>query len=285
MSLFKAIENILGKKILRHSSVSGGDINQAYLVETTSDKFFVKANGAPFALSMFKAEVEGLAAIAATNTIRVPDVLDCGESEEGAFLLMEYVEVGAARQSSWKELGESLASLHMNHADLFGFPTDNFIGSLPQSNSTHDNWLNFYKKERIDPQLDLAYRRNRLSNSTFAQVEEIFGSAAQIFPEEKPSLIHGDLWNGNFLFDQKGIPCLIDPAVAYAHREMDLAMSRLFGGFHSDFYEAYHKTYPLKPGFEDRMELYQLYYLLVHVNLFGGSYIQSVQQILDKFSS
>ena len=283
MNIIYKIETVLKTKVLNTVSVTGGDINEAFKIETDKGFYFLKTNDSPHALSMFKAEVEGLAEIGQTEVIRVPKVIACEEDSGTGFLILEFIEPQNPTRESWEKLGQQLASLHQHTAEQFGFEFDNFIGTLPQSNQPQDSWLTFYKEERIRPQLDLAYRRNRLSNATFAQFEDLFVMAESIFPEEPASLIHGDLWKGNFLFDQNGAPVLIDPAVAYGHREMDIAMTKLFGGFDDRFYAAYEEAYPLEPGFVDRMELYQLYYLLVHVNLFGGNYIASVERILSKF--
>ena len=165
----------------------------------------------------------------------------------------------------------------------FGLDHDNYIGSLPQSNHQHTSWVEFFIEERLEKQIALAKNSGALNNSTIQQFNNLFKRLKEIIPEEKPSLLHGDLWNGNYMLAADGCACLIDAAVYYDHREMDLAMTRLFGGFPEEFYESYHETFPLSSGFEERVDIHNLYPLLVHVNLFGGSYISQVKSVLSRF--
>ncbi len=283
ISLAGQIQSILGAEILGLKPVAGGDINQALVLETSVKRFFLKVNTAPKANRMFEAEASGLALLAASNTIRIPEVLGFGDTPEGAFLLLEYIEPGFRPDGFWEEFGSALAELHRHSADNFGLESDNFIGSLPQSNQRHETWPDFYINERLQPQLDIANQQNRLQPTDFQAFERLFRRLAELCPAEPPALVHGDLWSGNFLCDSNGQPVLIDPATSYSHREMDLAMSRLFGGFDRTFYRSYEQAWPLAPGFEQRLPIYQLYYLLVHVNLFGGGYVDSVRSVLKQF--
>ena len=263
--------------------VSGGDINQAALVTTNQGDYFVKYNDHDAALAMLKAEAFALEKLKAANAIAIPEVYHCGQAGGSAFLIMQYIESEIAERGLWEVFARQLADLHRNTALQFGWEEDNFIGTLPQRNSKHDSWISFYIHERIDPQLKMAVEDGKISPSVVAQFQKLYAQAGALFPVEPPALIHGDLWAGNFITAYNQTPYLIDPAACYAHREMDIAMAHLFGGFHPFFFESYHEAFPLALGFYDRLPLYQLYYLLAHVNLFGGSYVQSVLRILEKF--
>ncbi len=280
----QACSEILKADIQTVEQLGGGDISQARLLHTSKGKFFIKINTAPEAGEMFETEAKGLQLLANSNTIRTPHILAYRQSSGQSFLLLEYIETGYRKEGFWQEFGTSLAALHKNTAPQFGLDHCNFIGSLPQSNSFHDNWAEFYTNERLQPQMELAISSNKMSNSDAHLIEKLYMKLPSICPNELPSLTHGDLWSGNFMMSIDGHPVLIDPAVSYAHREMDLAMSRLFGGFNRAFYNSYEEASPLEPGFEKRLPIYQLYYLLVHVNLFGGGYVRSVQQILKEFA-
>lgn len=275
---------LLGTPIEAAFHMSGGDINEARRLETAKGRFFLKMNPAGHAHHIFKAESEGLQLLAQTRTLRIPQVIGHSQPNDATgFLLMEFIEPGAQRPDFWQRFGEGLAMLHRTTQANFGLDTDNFIGSLPQSNRKHNNWLEFYIEERLLPQIQLAETQHHFSTSDHENFDQLFKKLPQILPEEPPTLIHGDLWNGNFLTDEHGAPVLIDPAVCFASREMDIAMSKLFGGFDREFYQVYQEHYPFLPGWEERIDLYQLYYLLVHVNLFGGGYVQSVRQVVRGF--
>ncbi len=276
-------EQILATKIQAVDSVTGGDINKAFALSTATNRYFVKINTADFALDMFEKEAAGLEAIRRTKAIIVPEVLGFGDTEDGSFLLLEFIKEDYRTGKFWTNFGQRLALLHRNIDTFFGFDQDNYIGRLPQPNGRHLRWVDFYITERLIPQLELAIPKDVFSKKDIHSFEKLFQALPEICPVESPSLIHGDLWSGNFLAGKNDTPVLIDPAVSYGHREMDLAMTKLFGGFSGAFYESYHDHYPLQPGFTKRMDIYQLYYLLVHVNLFGGSYVESVRAILRRF--
>ena len=226
---------------------------------------------------MFPAEARGLAWLGQAGALRVPAVLAAGEG----FLALELVRPGTPRPKFDEEVGRGLAALHRTTPAGFGLDHDNFIGRLPQSNraATAPGWAAFYRERRLEPQIDsaaglLSPALRRDFDRLFARLDELVG------PEEPPARLHGDLWGGNLMCDAEAAPCLIDPAVYGGHREMDLAMMRLFGGFRTAAFAAYHEAYPLAPGHAERVPLYQLYPLLVHVNLFGGSYVASVGSAL-----
>lgn len=283
-SVQESCESLLqGAAIQKATPVGGGDINEARLLYTDSGRYFLKMNDHPAALDMFEAEAAGLRLIQAEKTIRTPAVVGYNQSGHKAFLLLEYIESGHRSAGFWQDFGRQLAQLHHRPQPHFGLHRDNYIGSLPQPNPILEDWPAFYRQARLEPQLDLAKKHNRLQTTDFQQFDQLLRKLPDLLPNEPPSLIHGDLWSGNFLADAKGEPVLIDPAAGYAHREMDIAMSKLFGGFAPGFYEAYDAAYPLLTGWQERVPLYQLYYLLVHVNLFGGGYVQSVRQVLRQF--
>jgi protein-ribulosamine 3-kinase len=285
--LSAAVEAALGVRIERMSPVSGGDINDAHRASLADGRtVFVKSNHAADP-SMFPAEALGLAFLAEARALRVPRVLavSSGDAREVSFLVLEYLE--SARRSAGfdEELGRGLARLHGLGTGGFGLGHDNFIGRLPQSNRMRATWADFYREERLAPQLRSARdsglataRMHRGFERLLSQLEEHVG------PPEPPSRLHGDLWGGNLHVDDRGEPCLIDPAAYNGHREMDLAMMRLFGGFTPRTFAAYEEAFPLSPGHEARVPLYQLYPLLVHVNLFGGQYVGGVERALEAWA-
>lgn len=271
-------------KIQKIQSLSGGDISQAYLLETETEHFFCKTNYGGNAHKMFLAEREGLEAISNTQGIATPNVLLCEPLEKGAFLIMEYIKPKRASQTDMAQLGHQLATLHQfSKSDFYGWETNNFIGSLPQENNQCSNWPEFYIHKRLLPQIKMAVVNKRLGVSDIPSETQLSVTCEKLFPKTEPALLHGDLWGGNYLVSQGGRPYLIDPAIYYGHHEVDIAMTRLFGGFHSSFYNAYWEHFPKQPFVDERTNVYQLYYLLVHLNLFGRSYYESVRSILKRY--
>lgn len=281
--LISYISTQTDEKIFSFRSVSGGDISSAYLLQTETERFFLKVNSKSFALTMFHAEQKGLQAIEETQTIAVPHVHLVDSFENKSFLLMDFVESKRPDTSDYQRLGEQLAKLHQCTQTDFGFPNDNFIGSLPQSNTLHNSWPEFYWLERILPQLQLALDKQLLSKSEIPSEEKAIEVFNKIFGNVTPSLVHGDLWGGNYLIATDGTPYLIDPATYYGHSMVDIAMSKLFGGFSQAFYDAYHEIIPKTENYSQQTELYQLYYLLVHLNLFGSGYYPSISSVLKKY--
>lgn len=281
--LKEALSQILGVAVSAGIPVSGGDISSAFLLETATGRVFCKLNSQPGDLSLFEAEKQGLEALARAACLRCPEVLLCGAVEGYAVMLLEYVPSKRPAPIDMARLGHGLAALHQTTAPHFGWEQDNFIGSLPQGNSPDDDWSRFYLQQRLLPQL------RRAVDSGFLDVRDVPGETRMqsvledtLGPVE-PALLHGDLWNGNFLISETGVPYLIDPAVYYGHHEADLAMTRLFGGFSDPFYAAYHEILPPATGYEERQDIYQAYYLLVHLNLFGHSYYPAVLRILSRY--
>ena len=281
-SLHNHLDSTLPARILAARPLSGGDIHRAYRLELENGQnIFIKTNQNRQAPEMFRTESLGLKLLGQSQAIRIPDVIGHRSSDDGhAYLMLEYIEPGHRNAQFWERFGRKLARLHKVTSAQFGLDHDNFIGSLPQSNTQHSTWAEFYTEERLLPQMTMARRQGYFDEPTGQQLHRLCSKLNSVCPAEQPALCHGDLWSGNFLCDTAGEPVLIDPAACYAHREMDLAMTRLFGGFDPRFYDAYKDAWPLEPGFEDRIGIYQLYYLLVHVNLFGGGYVGSVRGIL-----
>ena len=281
--LRSALEAILNSavEISSISPVSGGDINEAFKIETNRGKFFLKKNSTRFK-GMFQKEYNGLRAIAAAD-IHVPEPFACGEDGNDQWLIMEWIERGTPARDFWQKFAAGLSSLHRNTSETFGFYEANYIGSLQQMNDCVLSWKEFFATQRILPLLLMGAQLGRCSKSDIESGVMVCKKINEIFPEEAPALLHGDLWSGNYMINADGNAVLIDPAVYYGHREMDIGMSLLFGGFDESFYQHYNDQFPLAPGWRERVELCQLYPLLVHMILFGGHYYNSVQKILRRY--
>lgn len=280
-SIKSKIQSTLDENIKGFSGVHGGDINQAAKVELSSgDPLFVKWNtSAPE--SMFEVEAKGLELLHSANTeLEIPKVV----LQEDNFLLLSWINEGGGQPNSAHEFGIELARLHKNTASSFGLDHDNFIGRLPQSNHQHSNWPDFFALERIEPQVKMGIESGKLTRSVLKDVEAFYAKLGSIFPTEKPALLHGDLWSGNYMFTKSGGASIYDPALYYGHREMELAMTRLFGGFPANFYDGYNEEYPLAEGFESRVNICNLYPILVHANLFGGSYCRQAENIIQRYA-
>ena len=273
------ISKTLNAKILKPKPLSGGDINAVYLLEGIEKKLVIKINDAQRFPGMFLQEKLGLEALRKTNVIDVPKPIGTGIFNEESYLILEYKTLGKKDKRFAEIFGEQLAALHTNTQDQFGFQDDNYIGSLPQYNNKEKTAAEFYINQRLQPQVELAQK----NGYTFQNIDRFYEKVKTLIPNEPPALIHGDLWGGNYLVNEKGLPCLIDPAVAYAPREMDLALMQLFGGFDTSVFKSYHASFALENGWEQRIKLWQLYYVLVHVNLFGGHYYASAKAILKLY--
>ncbi|MBQ6455782.1 MAG: fructosamine kinase family protein [Mogibacterium sp.] len=277
-----------GISVLRRTPVSGGDINRAYALDLSGgNKVFMKANSRSN-IGFFKAEAEGLAALKQTGTVRIPEVIDAGEDGSSSFLLLEFIESGTRTKGSSEELGTGLAAMHMAAAEAyarggkFGFSHDNYIGAGEQINSPRDTWTEFFIECRLLPQFERA--AEYFDRGERKKIDSFLSRADNYLAEpDHPSLLHGDLWSGNYMIDRDGHPWLIDPAVYVGHAEADLAMTELFGGFDRTFYEAYRSTAGIDPGYKDRKDLYNLYHMLNHLNLFGGGYLYSVRSIINRY--
>lgn len=269
--------------IMDTSAVSGGCINECYKLNTREESYFVKYNFAHSFPDMFVAEAKGLSLLKSAQTIHVPEVIYQNEAGKYEFLLLEYIAEGNKTRDFWENFGRNLARLHCTSHEFFGLDHDNYIGSLPQLNKQGLTWEEFLVLNRLDPLVRKAFDQKLLSREDIKGFERIYPKIENLLPKEKPSLLHGDLWSGNFIVNSQGEACLIDPAVYYGHREMDMAMTKLFGGFPVDFYNFYNEENPLEKGWEKRVEFNQIYPLLVHLLLFGSSYAQQIRYILRKY--
>ena len=291
-ALRRAVEAGLARRgtdatIVGFRAVGGGSIHRAERLDLADGgAVFVKSSREEAGGAMFEAEAAGLEALGGPGVLRVPANHWTGQAGDVAFLVMEAIDESSAGGEFWEAFGRGLAQLHRaTRAERFGFETDNFIGSTPQANPWTDDGVAFVRDHRLGFQLDLARQRgvsdpeiDRLGERLLERLD------GWLDPAEPPCLLHGDLWSGNFLVDAEGAPVLIDPAVHYGHREADLAMSRLFGGFAPAFYEAYEEAWPLAPGAAERQAIHQLYHLLNHLNLFGDGYADGCKRLLRRLA-
>lgn len=284
--LLATFERLLSARVVANSRVTGGDINDAYRLDLSDRRrVFVKLNAAAPA-GLFDAEVHGLSLLRATSALPIPEVLAVGSCAGSAYLALEWIEVSHSPSPRADErLGRGLAALHRHVASGFGLERDNYIGRLPQANRRYDNFRDFFAEQRLIPQFRLAQRFGLFDARIGAQFERLIEQLERFLGDpEPPATLHGDLWSGNVLFDVSGAPWLIDPAVYGGHREIDLAMMRLFGGFSSRVFHAYEEVFPLGAGHRERVPLMQLYPLLVHVNLFGGGYVASARRVIEQYT-
>lgn len=283
-SITKRLSERFDVNVQSTSPVSGGSINSAYRLSTNKGELFLKCNS-DTPVDFFEKEAEGLKLLKSAETnLRIPEVVaveNPGNDTPG-FLLMEYITSGRAGDSI--QFGSDLAYLHQTKESKFGLNSDNYIGSLPQSNRKHSDWESFFDEERIKPQLRRVVDSGKMNTSVLQKWDRLSSKLSDLLPAASPSLVHGDLWSGNYLFDSSGRAVLIDPAVYYGHPEMDLAFSKMFGGFSEEFYQGYESVQPIERGFDERVPIYNLYPLLVHVNLFGGHYITQAKDVLNRFS-
>ncbi|SMD36414.1 Fructosamine-3-kinase [Reichenbachiella faecimaris] len=260
--------------------IGGGCIHQAGVFQHNHQNYFIKWNSN--ASEMFEAETKGLVLLKNTNSIDVPEVIGQGAVGNIDYLCLEYIESRQTSPDFWESFGQGLAELHKHTANSFGLGHDNFIGSLRQINKKHLDWTDFFINERLIPQLKMARDKGFIDDQVNAKFDLLFKKLPHLIPNERPSLLHGDLWSGNFLVGDQGQPVIFDPAAYYGHREAEIAFTGLFGGFDDRFYENYETAYPLQPGYKERVGIFNLYPLLVHVNLFGLAYLSQVKQILAK---
>ena len=281
-----AISQSIGEKfeVIDRKSISGGCINQAYLISSDQNQtYFIKLNQ-PSLVEMFAAEARGLLEMAVTQTIKVPVPIDWGKISSHSYLVLEYLNLtDRATPQTWAEMGQKLAMMHryqITNQPKFGWAVNNTIGSTPQLNTWENDWTTFFKNHRIGYQFQLAQRKG----GNFPRATELLAAIPQILANHhpQPALVHGDLWAGNASFLTTGKPIIFDPATYWGDREVDLAMTQLFGGFPAAFYQGYEQTYPLEPGYDRRQILYNLYHLLNHYNLFGGSYQSQVNSAIDR---
>ncbi|NBQ68676.1 MAG: fructosamine kinase family protein [Nitrosomonadaceae bacterium] len=268
-------------KVKESRSVGGGCINQAYCITDGAQRYFVKLNTAD-SLVMFEAEAVGLVEIHQSQTVRVPLPVCYGQNDHAAWLVLEYLPLNGGGRGHAADLGKQLAAMHRTTAKQFGWVRDNTIGQTLQINTPSSDWVKFWRTQRLSFQLDLAKtnghngKLQKLGEQLLIDLDKFFSDAPPF-----PVLLHGDLWNGNFAYDDSGNPVVFDPAVYYGDREVDIAMTELFGGFPADFYSAYRYDYPLDSGYNIRKLVYNLYHILNHLNLFGSSYRHQTEQTIN----
>lgn len=272
-------------EFLSYRPVSGGSIARSFQVITRANRYFIKC-GSDLPPDLFEKEAEGLRLIAKTGALNVPTVHRASGQygEKRAYLVLDWIESGVETDGG-ERFGIALAQMHRYTSDRYGLREDNYIGALVQINGWSEDWVQFYRDRRLGVQAELALQNGRLTPKRQKWLERLLDHLHRWLPKRPiASLLHGDLWSGNRIIASDGSPYLIDPAVCYGDREMDLAFSELFGGFPARFYAAYQEAWPLDPGYEERKPLYQLYYLLVHLNLFGESYGRAVDEILRTYT-
>lgn len=269
-------------QVLGFQLVAGGSINTSVKVDTDEGIFFVKWNEAD-RQGMFESEANGLEILRQADSIAVPEVIAHGRKFEKAYLILEYISPAEARTDFWEHFGVSLAGLHAHTHAQYGLSFNNYIGSLPQNNEFCQGGVAFFVEKRLKVQAGLALYNGEISSRLYDQFQRLYERLPAILPEEKPALLHGDLWSGNFLTGSNGLVHLIDPSVHYGNRESELAFTHLFGGFEPAFYESYADAFPMEGGFRERIPLYNLYPLMVHVNLFGSGYLSAVERTLNRF--
>lgn len=282
------ITQVTGKvfEIVERKSLSGGCINQVYLISNNTDRYLLKLNQ-PSLIEMFVAEAAGLSEISLTDAINIPTPICDGVTREHSYLVLEYLDLTTrVTTQSWTEMGRNLAMMHrhqISSESKFGWQIDNTIGSTAQINTWESDWATFFTQHRIGYQLQLALSKG----GDFPRAAELLVIIPQILCEHhpQPSLVHGDLWSGNASFTTTGIPVIFDPATYWGDREVDIAMTELFGGFPAAFYQGYNDVYPLDPGYSQRKNLYNLYHILNHYNLFGGSYQSQANSSIESILS
>lgn len=282
-AIVNAIEAHTASRLRDFTPVSGGCINNGGQVTIGNSTYFLKWNDLKKYPGMFEAEAKGLSLLALPNALKVPQVIFVGSAGHYQFLLLQHIDGGVRRGDYWEHFGTRLAAMHKTSSVRFGLDHDNYIGSLRQHNDESSTWVDFFITQRLMRQVEVAMNAGRLDIATRRRFDGLFARLPSLLPEEAPSLLHGDLWSGNLMTTSDGNPCVIDPAVYFGHREVDLAMTQLFGGFDNRFFDSYNDTFPLLAGYKERLDLYNLYPLLVHVNLFGGGYASQVSSTLKKF--
>lgn len=279
----QVLNNHVGLKLnFNWQSVGGGSINDSYKINAHNKTFFLNTNIKSAFKNGFKEEVLGLNFLK-NNGVLIPEIIVEDTFEDHIYLILTWIDEGFKTVRFWKNFALQLASLHRQSSNYFGLSYSNFMGSLPQRNTFKNNFADFFIESRLQPQIVLAINSGKLQYKHVHQFEKLFKEIPSLFPIEKPSAVHGDLWSGNFICNTEENAVFIDPAVYYGHREIDLAMSTLFGGFSKVFYEYYQEIHPLEKGFQNRKNYYNLYPLLIHLNLFGGAYLNNIESIITKF--
>jgi protein-ribulosamine 3-kinase len=278
------LNEALGKsfKIKEVQGLSGGCINNSVKIECEHERFFIKWNNASFG-PMFESEARGLKLLKGTGEIDIPEVFAHGSNFNCSYLILEYIESGLPGENYWNDFGLKLSKMHRHTKLWYGLEFNNYIGTLPQKNEKKDRWESFFMERRLEPQVKIAFESGKIDQKIVSDFYSLYKKIPGILIEEHPALLHGDLWSGNVMTSSNGNTCLVDPAVYYGNREIEIAFTLLFGGFKKEFYQSYFENFPVEKGFEQRSEIYNLYPLLVHLNLFGGGYLHQIIQVLKNY--
>jgi len=281
------IEPLFGAKVETFFAISGGSINQTHVLNLTNgQRVFMKQNPSP-PTDFFLSETRGLKLLSQVkNGPRIPKPLAVQSVSRPTFILLEYIESSSEDENFAEKLALSLAELHRMSQEHYGLDHDNYIGSTPQKNALEKDGIVFFRDQRIDFQRQLARRSGLLPVTIDKEIDSLCDELGKFLniSGEKPALLHGDLWSGNYFPDSEGKPCVFDPAVYYGLREADLAMTELFGRLPQKFYDVYQEVFPMNSGYEERKDLFNLYHVLNHLNIFGSSYLSSVQQIVKRYT-
>lgn len=284
MHFESVIEKWLEEPVLGARALAGGDINQVFRLKLAhSPDLVLKLNSSNMYPDMFEKEAKGLDLLRGAGG-KAPQVVKTFVDGANQYLLLEFIKESRPDGASWEKFGRQLARVHQKTSDYFGLGHDNYIGSLVQINSNKKNWSEFFISNRLEPLVQMASTRNLLGKAQRKAFESLYARLSQLIPEEPASLLHGDLWSGNLMFDFYGEPVFIDPAVYFGHREVDIAMTRMFGGFNEIFLSSYNEIKPLELGWQERLEIHNLYPTLVHLVLFGSSYLSGIERTLRRYA-
>lgn len=281
MIVERIIEQRLSTTIFSVSRLSGGDINSVYFLKTSKGNFVAKLNDKERYPKMLQKEAKGLELLR-KGGLSTPIVIDQFEQDDHQVIILEHIESETPTKQFWFRFADELSKLHQNYNSDFGLDHNNYIGSLHQENSEKPSWEKFFIENRLEPLIKMGFDKELLDKGHVNKFQGLFERLPKLIPTEKPSLLHGDLWSGNLLCGKLQVPVFIDPAVYYGHREIDISMTQMFGGFDPVFLSHYHEVYPLEKGWEERMEIHNLYPNLVHLNLFGRSYLGGIERVLEK---
>ena len=279
----KILEERLSAEIESIAPLSGGDINEVYKINCTLGKFVIKHNSCQRFPKMFHKEANGLHMLR-KGGLKTPAVIDHFEYEDDQFLILEFIKEEKAENNFWIEFANSLAKIHRKSNALFGLDHNNYIGSLDQQNDPMSSWEEFFISRRLKPLVKIAFDNGLMARKHLADFNHFYRVFSELLPVETPSLLHGDLWSGNLLCGLGQQAVFIDPAVYYGHREVDIAMTKMFGGFDQVYLDHYQDCFPLEKGWEERVSIHNLYPRLVHLVLFGRSYLSGIENVIQRYT-